>query len=121
LTIASGGLHSTAYELVAKKSGLFGEQDELRVSFTQPLHVDNGTLQYQEVEVTDRDTGTLGAVTQSWNISGHREHRMEAIYAVPVLDGRAQVSGFGLVDMNPPERSGRAVSLSAGAQIQLNL
>jgi hypothetical protein len=78
-------------------------------------------LQYQQVEVTDRDTGTLGAVTQSWNISGNREHRVEAIYAVPVLDGRAQVSGFGLIDMNPPELNGRSASFSAGAQVQLNL
>jgi hypothetical protein len=121
LTIAQGGLRSTAYEFAAKKAGLFGDTDELRVSFTQPLHVDSGTLQYQQVEVTDRDSGTLGAVTQSWNISGNREHRVEAIYAVPVLDGRAQVSGFGLIDMNPPELNGRSASFSAGAQIQLNL
>jgi len=121
LTIASGGLRSTAYEFVAKKSGLFGELDELRVSFTQPLHVDSGALQYQQVEVTNRDTGTLGAVTQSWNLAGSREHRVEAIYAVPVLDGRAQVSGFGLVDMNPPELNGQSLSLSAGAQIQFTL
>jgi hypothetical protein len=121
LTIAQGGLHSTAYELVAKKAGLLGDTDELRVSFAQPLHVDSGMLQYRQVEVTNRETGTLGAVTQSWNISGNREHRVEAIYAVPVFDGRAQVSGFGLIDMNPPELNGRSMSLSAGAQIQLNL
>lgn len=121
LTIASGGLRSTAYEFVAKKSGLLGDNDEMRISFTQPLHVDAGALQYQSIEVVDRDTGALGPVTQSWNVSGNREHRLEAIYAVPVLDGRAQVSGFGLVDMNPPELNGRSLSLSAGAQIQLNL
>lgn len=121
LTIASGGLHSTAYEFVAKKSALLGDNDELRISFTQPLHVDGGMLQYQSIEVTDRNTGALGPVTQSWNVSGNREHRVEAIYGVPVLDGRMQVSGFGLIDMNPPELNGHSLSLSAGAQIQFNL
>jgi hypothetical protein len=120
LSLTKGGLHSTAYEIVASKTGLFSELDKMRISFAQPLHVDNGALSYQSLEVVDRDTGALGPVTQSWNVSGKREFRAEALYAVPVFDGGADLGAFGLVDINPPATS-KALSLSGGMQIRFTL
>ncbi len=62
------------------KSGLFSDLDRLRVSLAQPLHVESGALQYTALEVTDRDIEVRnGTVTQTWNISGKREYRMEAL------------------------------------------
>ncbi|MGN6515383.1 MAG: S8 family peptidase [Rhizomicrobium sp.] len=119
LSFTTTTMRSTAYEFVGKKTGVFGEKDELRVSFTQPLHVENGGLQYRSIEVVGRSTGALGPVTQTWNIAGPREHRIEAIYAVPVLNDRVQLAGFGLVDMNAAETNGRSTALSAGLQIQI--
>lgn len=118
LTLTSN-LRSTAYELVATKMGVFDKDDELHVTFAQPMHIESGTLQYSSMEVVNRDTGALGAVTQTWNISGNREERVEALYAKPVLDGRAEIAGFGLVDVNGPETNGQSTELAAGLQFNV--
>src|SRR5581483_4549401 len=86
LSLEQNSLRTTAYELAATKSGLFRDGDRLRISVAQPLHIESGTLIYRSVEVVDRATGALGPVTQKWNISGNRESRNEALYAMPVLD-----------------------------------
>jgi hypothetical protein len=121
LSLAQGGLQSTAFEFVAAKSGLFSGIDSMRLSLAQPLHVESGALNYTGVEVTDRSTGAVGPVTQSWNISGNREYRLEATYDMPLLEGRAHVNAFSLVDLNPPSMPGTKVSLSAGAAFRLEL
>jgi len=121
LTLSKDGLESTAYELVAAKAGLFGETDSIRVSLSQPLHVESGALNYSALEVVDRSTGALGVTTQSWNVSGNREYRMEAMYGVAVFEGKGHVSAFGLVDMNPPTTPDTNMSVSAGAQLKLDL
>jgi hypothetical protein len=120
LSFTSHNMRSDAYELVATKKGLFDDKDELRISFTQPLYLENGGLTFQQLEVVNRDTGELGPVTQSLSMTGSREHRAEAIYAMPVLDDRAQLSGYGLVDMNALETQGRETSLSAGLQFRIS-
>ena len=102
LTLAQGGLESTAFEIAVAKSGLLSDIDSIRVSLAQPLHVESGSLNYTALEVTDRETGAVAPVTQTWNVGGSRELRMESIYSVPLLAGRAHVDAFGLVDMNPP-------------------
>ncbi len=121
LTIAQGSLRSTAFEFVAAKTGLFSDDDGLRLSLAQPLHVEGGTLNYTALEVTDRDSGAVGPVTQSWNLSSTREYRMEALYSVPVLGGRANLDGFGLVDLNPQDQPGTKLAASIGAQFRIGL
>jgi hypothetical protein len=121
LTLSQAGLQSTAFELVAAKSGLFSDLDSLRLSLSQPLHVESGALQYTSLEVVDRDTGAVAPVSQTWNISGVREYRMEAAYEIAGLDNRATVDGFGLVDLNPPTALGTAVAVSLGAQFRIAL
>jgi len=119
LSLAQNGMRSTAYEVAATKSGLFTDGDRLRLSIAQPLHIESGTLIYRSVEVVDRQTGALGPVTQRWNVSGNRENRFEALYAMPVLDGRAEVAGFGQVDVNGPETQGRGTDLSIGTEFSV--
>ncbi len=46
LSLPQAGLQSTAYELAATKLGVLSELDSLRVSLTQPLHVESGALFY---------------------------------------------------------------------------
>jgi len=121
LGISDGGLTSTAYEIAALKRGIFGRFDQLRFSFAQPLHVESGALEYQSLQVVDRNTGELGGVTQKWDLAGGREYRAEAIYTAPVLDGRAEVSGFALLDLNPPALSAKSQILTVGAQIRFGL
>jgi hypothetical protein len=118
LSIADGGLIATAYEFAAMKTGLFGESDRLRISFAQPLHVEDGALEYRSLQVVDRETGELGPYSQTWNLSGEREHRLEAIYATPVFEGRAELNGFALFEMNPRSMPEAPHAISVGAQIR---
>lgn len=119
LTFTSHNMRSDAYEFVATKKGVFGDDDTLRFSVAQPLHLENGGLKFQSLEVIDRDTGQLGPVTQNWSMTSAREQRIEAIYAVPVLDNTAELSGFGLFDMNALDSHGQTDSVSAGMQIKI--
>ncbi|MEJ0024871.1 MAG: S8 family peptidase [Rhizomicrobium sp.] len=121
LSLSQAGLQSTAYELAATKLGVLSEDDSLRFSLTQPLHVESGALNYTSLQVVDRQSGTLGPVTQTWNIAGKREYRMETTYDVPVLEGRGAVDGFAVLDMNPPSAPDTPVSMSVGAQIRFAL
>jgi hypothetical protein len=88
---------------------------------TQPLHVEGGALNYSTVEVVDRDTGAVGPVTQTWNLGGNREYQMEAVYSVPVLEGRATVEGFGEIDMNPPTDITANLAASLGGRVRIAL
>jgi hypothetical protein len=121
LTLADGGLQSTAFELVAAKIGLFGDTDMMRVSFAQPLHVESGALTYTSIGVTDRSTGAVGPVAQSWSVSGNREYRLEASYGMPLFEGRAHLDAFSLVDLNPPIMPDTQLSVSAGAAFRIEL
>ena len=68
------------------------------------------------------ENGALGPYSQTWNLSGPREERIEAIYAVPLLNDRVKLGGFGLVEVNAPQTSGRAATgLTGGAQIDIGL
>ena len=119
LGIAGGGIDSTAYEIAARKTGVFGELDQMRISFAQPLHIESGALNYSSIEVVDRDTGEIGSVAHRWALDGgNREYRAEAIYAAPVFDGRADVSGFAMLDFNPPGFGAPAQAYSVGARIR---
>jgi subtilase family protein len=113
-------LQSTAFELMAGKTGVFEDADTVRLSLAQPLHIEAGALSYSSIQVVDRDTGALGPLNETWNIAGAREYRMEALYSVPVLDGKGEVAGFGLVDVNPPTEAERTVSLSFGGEFKVN-
>ncbi|HEY1708660.1 MAG TPA: S8 family peptidase [Rhizomicrobium sp.] len=121
LSLANDTLQSTAYEFAASKTAIFGETDKLRLSFAQPLHVNNGALQYQSLQVVDRTTGQLGALSQTWSLSGAAEHRVETMYQLPLLGGRAEIDGYGLVDLDPPVLGRHAMSLSFGAQARIDL
>ncbi len=121
LSFTAGGLTSTAYELAAVKTGLFAEHDQMRLSIAQPLHVESGGIQYQSLQVVDRQTGALGLLNETWNVSGPREYRMEALYALPVLEGRGEVRGYGLVDLNPHVSTSRAPELAVGVQLRLGV
>ncbi|HET7334386.1 MAG TPA: hypothetical protein VFI93_04655, partial [Rhizomicrobium sp.] len=121
LSLTQDGLTSTAFEIAGAKTGVFADFDTIRVSLTQPLHVTSGALNYTSYQVTDRQTGAIGPVTQTWNVSGNREYRMEAVYGLPVMDGRARIEGFGLLNMNPSLYPDTKLSVSVGGQFRINL
>jgi hypothetical protein len=120
LAFTTPRLNSTAFELVAMKSGLFDKLDSFRVSLAQPLHLEGGALQYKSLQVVDRQTGELGGFSQTWSVSGNREYRMEAVYGLPIMGGSGQLDGYALVDLNPPTKSG-ASELALGGRIKFDL
>jgi hypothetical protein len=119
LAISDGGLMSTAWQVAAIKNGVFADLDRLRFSVAQPLQVESGALEYRSLQVVDRETGELGLLSQRWNVaSSNREYRAEAIYTAPVFDGRAEVSGFALLELNPRTAIGEDHAFTVGAQIR---
>ncbi|WP_108809833.1 S8 family serine peptidase [Sphingorhabdus sp. Alg231-15] len=91
----SGNVRSSAYAFSIGKQGLMRKDDRLRLSFTQPLHVENGTLEYSAVEVIDRSTGEIGNVTRDFRITDQsRRFTGEFLYATPIKGG-GELSFFG--------------------------
>ncbi|MEM1410597.1 MAG: hypothetical protein AAGG79_07640, partial [Pseudomonadota bacterium] len=91
-----------AYQAAVAKTGLFGKTDQLRLTFAQPLTVENGRLEVQTFDVVDRATGQLGLVADAIALNGaRRRHVAEMIYATPVFKGAGDISFFGQVDTAP--------------------
>ncbi|MBA4800646.1 MAG: S8 family serine peptidase [Euryhalocaulis sp.] len=112
LSVADGGLTSTAFGVAAAKTGLFGESDRVRLSMAQPLQVSSGQLEYTSVQVVDRQTGEIGVVTETFDIGGqNRDYVFEALYAAPVMDGRGEISAFSQAETR--SRGGTDVTVGA--------
>lgn len=95
LSVDDAGLEVSGFAAGLLKEGVFGKQDRFRISLSQPLHVENGDLNFSTLEVVDRETGELGRVTQTWNLDqSDRQLTAEAIYSVPVLSGSGQFMAF---------------------------
>ncbi|BCW90845.1 hypothetical protein sos41_40210 [Alphaproteobacteria bacterium SO-S41] len=88
-------IESTAFEAALAKRGVFGENDFARITFSQPLHVEAGTMAYSQVGVVNRLTGELGVITQTFDIaSAERRFQGELLYATPFLEGRGEIGAF---------------------------
>ena len=93
----------------------------MRLTFSQPLHVESGALNYQSVQVVDRATGQLGTVNELWDLgSGSRRYVTEAQYAIPVLDGAAEVSLFGRMDFGAVDIDGEYDAFAGGTRFTLS-
>ncbi len=98
LRTTNKGVTSTAFAASLTKMGLFRRHDGLRVSISQPLTVESGKLSYTSIGVTDRQTGAIGEVTQSFSIADKsRRLTGELLYSTPVLKS-GEVSLFGRAD-----------------------
>ena len=90
----AGDVLSTAGQISATKHGVLSNRDTLRLSIAQPLQVEQGELQFTSEQVIDRQTGELGAVTQSFGIETKRRITAEAVYAMP-MSNRSDFALFG--------------------------
>lgn len=116
----SEALVSTAFQVSLSREGLFGADDAARFSLVQPLHVEAGALSYTTSVVTDRSSGSLGAQTQRWAMSGERMLAAELLYAAPLLEGRAGFSVFTRVEAPDARFAGDAAAFAAGWRIDLD-
>ncbi|MDZ7587735.1 MAG: hypothetical protein U5J78_00640 [Parasphingorhabdus sp.] len=102
------------------KSNLFDNSDSARISVSQPLHVERGSIDFKSLEVVDRQTGELGLVTQNIALqTGKRSFVTEAIYRRALLDGKAEVNLFGRARLGRSEEDLQDPSLTLGTSLRI--
>ncbi|MEO0879434.1 MAG: S8 family serine peptidase [Pseudomonadota bacterium] len=118
--IDEDGLTTSAFQVSASANNLFAENDRVRLTFSQPLNVETGSLSYDSVQVVDRATGELGVVTDFINLGdGGRRYVTEAQYAFPLLDGAAEISLFGRMDFGAADIDGEYNAIAGGTRFTL--
>jgi subtilisin family serine protease len=117
----SGGLRSSAYQFTLAKQGLVDRNDALRVSISQPLHVERGSFDVSSVQVIDRSTGELGLVTESFALAGTKPRMMgELQYARSIMDGQGDIALFGKAQLRGDNSTlDQAARVMAGASLRL--
>lgn len=96
------GVITSAFALSAMRQSIFGGRDALRISVSQPLHIEQGELAYNTVEVIDRETGELGVTEQNFELAGDpRPLAAELLYATPILSGSGDLGLFGRAEFQP--------------------
>ena len=120
IAIGRGGLVSSAFQVAMSKEHVIDRHDRLRLSFAQPMHIESGSIDYSSVMVVDRDTGTLGVVTQTGAISAPaRRYVAEAIYGRSFLEGRGELGLFGRANIGGQADLGLA-RFTVGGSVRLN-
>ena len=120
IAVSGTGAWSSAYQAAVTKLGLFGD-DRLRLSVSQPLHLEHGSIDVANVQVVDRATGALGNVVQTFRLDGgERRYLGELLYGRSVMGGRADVNLFGRATLQGTRRPGEA-ALTMGGSFRLGL
>lgn len=103
LSVDKDGLTSTAFQVGLMRQDLFAKGDRLQLSVSQPMFVERGRLNVTTVQVIDRETGQIGPVTQSFDVTGKRRIAAEAFYAKPM--GEGDVAFFGRAETDDGGKS----------------
>lgn len=120
LVTSGSGVITSAFAVTATKNGVIGRRDRLRLSFSQPMHVESGRMTLHAAQVVDRATGELGVVDSEFAIDGNaRIHTGELLYAAPVQDGRGELSVFGRATLG--EASDYRTGFAGGVRIRLEM
>ena len=113
------GVVSTAFALAATKQAVFGRSDRLRLSVSQPLHVEHGQLRYTSLQVVDRASGEFGLVDQSFSVAGKdRPYSAEMLYAAPFMADAGELGLFGRGQIGGSGPG--ATQVAAGARMRLS-
>lgn len=119
LRTAQGGLGATAFAFAIAQSGVVRKADQLRLSLSQPLAVKQGSVELTTLGVVDRQTGALGAVTQSLGVQERARLVGELNYAVPLQHGQGELSLFGRGDLRGDARNAQGISTGLRARLAL--
>lgn len=111
------GITSTAFQVTARRDGVLGDNDALRVSLIQPLHIEAGTMEYGSARVVDRQTGELGYQTDSWALGGERPLFAEFLYVAPILDGAGDVSVFTRAELSGDSAGQDVAGVASGVRL----
>lgn len=119
LSIAQGGLTSSSYKVALSKDHLIDRRDRIRFSIAQPIHVDSGRMNYTTIQVIDRDEGTLGVVTQSFDLpTPQRQYVGEIVYG-RALGSRRDLSLFGRAQFRRSVTPTDTAALMLGARFSV--
>ncbi len=119
LRTGQGGLGASAFAFAIAKSGVMRSADQLRLSLSQPLAVTQGSVELTTIGVIDRETGTLGPVTQSLGVKERARLVSEVNYGLPLQHGLGELSLFGRGDLREDARN--AQGFSTGVRLKLSL
>ncbi|MHA6287558.1 S8 family peptidase [Maricaulis sp. CAU 1757] len=120
LLASRDGTISSALQISARRTGVIGEGDAIRVSLIQPLHVESGALEYTSGRVVDRETGAMAIQTDRWELGGERPLHFEVQYATGLWNDRASLALFSRTELSGDARQADAASLATGARFQLD-
>lgn len=121
LAVSSGGLISTSYQVSAAKRKILSGHDNLRLTMSQPMHMESGAIDFTTVRVVNRQTGELGPVTQRFELaSPERQLVGEAAYGLGLMNGAAEVRLFGRATVQGPATE-LAPAFMGGAGFRLAL
>lgn len=109
---------STAFQLTARRDGVFSGADAVRISVIQPLHVENGSLDFTAGRVIDRSTGEIGIETDTWQLGSERAIFTEVLYATPVFGGAGDLAVFGRFEVAGGTIRDETGGLASGARFR---
>ncbi|MBU3079434.1 S8 family peptidase [Sphingomonas quercus] len=119
IAVGNGGLLTSSYEVALTKNKLFDARDRIRFTFSQPMYLEQGKIDYTTVQVIDRQTGELGNVTQSFDISGkNRQFIGEMLYGRSLGINR-EVSLFGRARLKQGVTTDALPAYIAGARFRM--
>ncbi len=118
LHAGASGLAASSWQIAAAKTGLISKRDHLRLSLAQPLSISSGSLDVTTLGVVNRETGELGAVTQSLAIAEKSRLVGEVNYSLSGHDETSEFSLFGRNDFKSDARNAQGVAI--GARYRLN-
>ena len=117
--IGGKGLITSSFQVGMAKQRVFDAKDQLRLTVAQPMHLEAGQIDVTMVKVIDRQQGTLGPVTQSFDLNApKRQFVGEAMYGRSILNDTGRFSLFGRFNLRGPATE-QAPSLMAGAGLNL--
>jgi hypothetical protein len=119
LRTSGSGLGASAYAFAIAKAGLLRPADQLRLSLAQPLAITAGSVDLTTLAVVDRETGRLGAVTQSLDVQARARLVGEMNYALPLAGDLGEVSFFGRGDLRSDARNAQGVAVGARFRIAI--
>jgi len=115
-----GGLTSTAFQVAMNKNHVIDKKDHMRVSVSQPLYLESGTLEYDVVKVVDRQTGEIGRKTQRFQLqAGKRPLVAEFSYGRSMMNDSASFNLFGRAQVQGDPQGANIAGLVAGAGFRL--
>ena len=109
---------SSAFQVTMTRNGLAMDNDALRVSLIQPLHIENGQMRYTAAGVTDRESGTLDVSTQVWRLGGERPLFAEAMYGTYLFDGSTEFSFYSRVELSGDRQAADISGFTAGGRLR---